>query len=69
MSTVTPLVVRMGRLTVRAALSSIFATLAVGAILVGCAKMAVVPLPKPAHGKPEKEGLGEPEPAFTGVAE
>ena len=38
-------------------------------VRVGCAKMAVVPLPKPAHGKPEKEGLGEPEPAFTGVAE
>jgi cutinase len=35
MSTVTPLVVRMGRLTVRAALSTTFATLAVGAILVG----------------------------------
>jgi len=35
MSTVTPLVVRMGRLTVRAALSTIFAALAVGAILVG----------------------------------
>jgi cutinase len=35
MSTVTPLVVRLGRFTVRAALSSIFATLAVGAILVG----------------------------------
>src|SRR5258705_4406607 len=35
MSTVTPLVVRMSRLTVRAALSSIFAALAVAAILVG----------------------------------
>jgi cutinase len=35
MSTVTPLVVRMGRLTVRAALSTTFAALAVGAILVG----------------------------------
>src|SRR5258708_6022158 len=35
MSIVTPLVVRMGRLTVRAALSTIFAALAVGAILVG----------------------------------
>jgi cutinase len=35
MSTVTPLVVRMGRLTVRAALSTIFAALAVAAILAG----------------------------------
>ncbi len=35
MSTVTPLVVRMGRLTIRAALSTIFAALAVGTILVG----------------------------------
>src|SRR5258708_31172752 len=35
MSIVTPLVVRMGTLTVRAALSTIFAALAVGAILVG----------------------------------
>src|ERR1700730_1350783 len=35
MSSVTPLVVRMRRLTVRAALSSIFATLGVGANLVG----------------------------------
>ena len=35
MSTVTPLVVRMGRLTVRAALSTIFAALAVAAILTG----------------------------------
>jgi cutinase len=35
MSTVTPLVVRMGTLTVRAALSTIFAALAVAAILVG----------------------------------
>src|SRR3981189_452976 len=35
MSTVTPLVVRMGRFTVRAPLSTIFAALAVGAILVG----------------------------------
>lgn len=35
MSTVTPLVVRMGRLTVRAALSAIFAALAVAAILAG----------------------------------
>jgi cutinase len=35
MSTVTPLVVRMGRLTIRAALSTIFAALAVGSILVG----------------------------------
>ena len=35
MSTVTPLVVRMSRLTLRAALSSIFAALAVGVILVG----------------------------------
>ena len=35
MSTVTPLVVRMGTLTVRAALSTIFAALAVAAILAG----------------------------------
>ena len=35
MSTVTPLVVRMGTLTVRAALSTIFAVLAVAAILAG----------------------------------
>jgi cutinase len=35
MSTVTPLVVRMGRLTARAALSTIFAALAVAAILAG----------------------------------
>src|SRR5271168_2294092 len=35
MSTVTPLVVRMGRLTVRAALSTIFPALAVAAILAG----------------------------------
>ena len=35
MSTVTPLVVRMGTLTIRAALSTIFAALAVGTILVG----------------------------------
>ena len=35
MSTVTPLVVRMGRLTIRAALSTIFAALAVGTILAG----------------------------------
>jgi cutinase len=35
MSTVTPLVVRMGTLTVRAVLSTIFAGLAVAAILVG----------------------------------
>src|SRR4029077_10422695 len=35
MSTVTPLVVRMGTLTVRAVLSTIFAALAVAAILVG----------------------------------
>ena len=35
MSTVTPLVVRMGTLTVRAALSTIFAALAVAAILTG----------------------------------
>jgi cutinase len=35
MSTVTPLVVRMGTLTVRAALSTIFAALAVTAILAG----------------------------------
>jgi len=35
MSTVAPLVVRMGRLTVRAALSTIFAALAVAAILAG----------------------------------
>ncbi len=35
MSTVTPLVVRMGTLTVRAALSAIFAALAVAAILAG----------------------------------
>jgi cutinase len=35
MSTVTPLVVRMGKLTVRAVLSSIFGALAVAAILAG----------------------------------
>jgi cutinase len=35
MSTVTPLVVRMGRLTIRAALSTIFAAVAVAAILAG----------------------------------
>ena len=35
MSTVTPLVVRMGTLTVRAALSTLFAALAVAAILTG----------------------------------
>ena len=35
MSTVTPLVVRMGRVTVRAVLSTIFAALAVAAIVVG----------------------------------
>jgi cutinase len=35
MSTVTPMVVRMGRLTVRAALSTIFVALAVSAMLVG----------------------------------
>jgi cutinase len=35
MSTVTPLVVRMGRLTIHAALSTIFAALAVAAILAG----------------------------------
>ena len=35
MSTVTPLVVRMGTLTIRAALSTIFAALAVAAILAG----------------------------------
>src|ERR1700736_5770192 len=35
MSTITPLVVRMGTLTVRAALSTIFAALAVAAILAG----------------------------------
>ena len=35
MSTVTPLVVRMGTLTVRAALSTIFVAVAVAAILIG----------------------------------
>ena len=35
MSTVTPLVIRIGRLTVRAALSTIFAALAVAAVMVG----------------------------------
>jgi cutinase len=43
MSTVTPLVVRMGRFTVRAALSTLFAGLAVAAILVGS---LVAPTPK-----------------------
>jgi cutinase len=48
MSTVTPLVVRMGRVTVRAVLSTIFAALAVAAILVG-SFAAPVPWSAQAH--------------------
>src|SRR6201999_1794074 len=43
MSHVTPLIVRMGRSTVRAALSTIFATLAVATVLVGV--LAASPAP------------------------
>ena len=43
--------------------------LAVGAVLVGCAKMSVAPVPKAVHGKVEEALGGGPAPAFTGAAE
>jgi cutinase len=76
MSTVTPLVVRMGTLTVRAALSTIFAALAAAAILVGslaapipsanaaddsCASVEVVF----ARGTNEAAGVGATGQAFV----
>ena len=76
MSTVTPLVVRMGTLTVRAALSTIFAALAVAAILAGslaaptpsanaaddsCASVEVVF----ARGTNEAPGVGATGQAFV----
>jgi cutinase len=76
MSTVTPLVVRMGRFTVRAALSTIFAGLAVAAILAGS---LVAPTPKAsaaadscsnvevvfARGTNEAPGIGATGQAFV----
>jgi cutinase len=76
MSTITPLVVRMGRFTVRAALSTLFAGLAVAAILAGslaaptpkasaaadsCANVEVVF----ARGTNEAPGVGATGQAFV----
>src|ERR1700722_19619634 len=77
MSTVTPLVVRMGRVPVRAALSTIFAAFAVSATLAGS---LAAPAPKAsaaadscsavevvfARGTNEAPGVGATGQAFVG---